>query len=352
MKLMMMRLSLMLTLVTSACHSARTDNQLKSEGSQQLSQAEQIAKLGGRCAADLKPTLLPAGQNLRPLLCDEFDKSELNANFWSYNYTWGDTSQLIGKTRVHNFVATMDESMVSVQDGSLILSAANKVHPTALATDANGVQTIKQMPNQFCKQLKNGDKSQCSLQYTTGAVTSRMKFRYGYLEARMRLPATHGMWPAFWMLHEGWPPEIDILEVLTNYDSNGQADYKFSQNYHYQLDGYRSAYKAFNRDEMKKFKLCLDAEPKCGGGFADWQVYGVKWTPEAIKFYINGQYSHGISNKSAITSKPGYILLNLGVGGWAENPDERTDWTKAKMEIDWVRLWELPEIATEITLAP
>ena len=35
---------------------------------------------------------------------------------------------------------------------------------------------------------------------------------YGYVEASMKMPSLPGSWPAFWMLENGWPPELDINE--------------------------------------------------------------------------------------------------------------------------------------------
>ncbi|GAF20109.1 beta-glucanase precursor [Bacillus sp. JCM 19046] len=57
--------------------------------------------------------------------------------------------------------------------------------------------------------------------YTSGKVLTEGRFSqtYGRFEARMRLPAGQGFWPAFWMMPEddqygGWAAsgEIDIME--------------------------------------------------------------------------------------------------------------------------------------------
>lgn len=58
--------------------------------------------------------------------------------------------------------------------------------------------------------------------YTSGLIDTRGKFsqKYGKFEARMKLPAGQGYWPAFWMMPEhdvygGWAAsgEIDIMEA-------------------------------------------------------------------------------------------------------------------------------------------
>src|SRR6202035_2719519 len=60
-------------------------------------------------------------------------------------------------------------------------------------------------------------------QYTSARLKTEGKFAiaYGRIEARIKLPAGQGIWPAFWMLgagipKAGWPRsgEIDIMENI------------------------------------------------------------------------------------------------------------------------------------------
>ena len=71
--------------------------------------------------------------------------------------------------------------------------------------------------------------------YTTGHIITYDKWtqKYGYFEARVKLPTARGLWPAFWMMPdrgpaagpEGWKREntrdggmeMDILEHLTEW---------------------------------------------------------------------------------------------------------------------------------------
>ena len=41
-------------------------------------------------------------------------------------------------------------------------------------------------------------------------------YRYGWFEAKIKLPKGKNLWPAFWMwAWDSWPPEIDIFEGYT-----------------------------------------------------------------------------------------------------------------------------------------
>src|SRR5262249_28809155 len=54
--------------------------------------------------------------------------------------------------------------------------------------------------------------------YESGMIRSKVIVKYGYFEARVKMPAGLGSWPAFWLNPEdaSWPPEIDIFEFVNN----------------------------------------------------------------------------------------------------------------------------------------
>ena len=70
--------------------------------------------------------------------------------------------------------------------------------------------------------------------YRSARLESVQKFGPGRFEARIDLPTTQGMWPAFWLLPNGtqWPTggEIDILE------NRGRQPLLVSSAYHWQTN--------------------------------------------------------------------------------------------------------------------
>lgn len=163
--------------------------------------------------------------------------------------------------------------------------------------------------------------------YVSGMVDSYQKFsfQYGYVEARMKMPAGKGFWPAFWMLppNEGaWPPdEIDIMENL-GYDPTTAY---FT--YHWPTD---SGTQAFQYHYT-------------GPDFStDWHTFAVDWEPSSITWYVDGVVRASYTDAQNITNKPMFIISNLaigGVGSWPGPPDNSTPFP-SYFQIDYVRVWQ------------
>ena len=91
--------------------------------------------------------------------------------------------------------------------------------PRNAALDSNGcldIVALKFPAYTFNTSYGNGAYSSARL------VTAKKFFvKYGRIEARIKIPAGQGLWPAFWMLGEdnatvGWPQcgEVDIMENI------------------------------------------------------------------------------------------------------------------------------------------
>ena len=118
--------------------------------------------------------------------------------------------------------------------------------------------------------------------YTSASINTLGKYswKYGRVEARMKLPAGQGMWPAFWMMGEnrpdvGWPAcgEIDIMEHINN-------ELKVYGTAHWDNDGHVSSGGNTNTDIMK------------------WHVYSIDWDQDSIRWSLDGEryWGAGIKN--------------------------------------------------------
>jgi hypothetical protein len=200
---------------------------------------------------------------------DEFNASALDTSTWApYWFANGDQSN----------GTTMESSNVSMSGGTLNL--------TLTAAGTGGL--VSTNPN--------------------GGATPGFQFTYGFLEARIFLPASGSEianWPAWWADGQDWPTdgEIDVIEGL-----GGTAAYHFH-------------------------------DPSGGpgasvpGNYTGWHTYGANWQPGSVTYYYDGVAVGSIT--SGITSAPMYLILeNSGgaYGGPAVEP--------ATMQVDYARVWQ------------
>ncbi len=165
--------------------------------------------------------------------------------------------------------------------------------------------------------------------YTSASLTTDGKhsWTYGKIDARLKLPAGQGIWPAFWMLGQnisqvGWPRcgEIDIMEHINNEDITHMTLHWHNEK-HVSSGG----------------KLTCDV--------TQYHNYTVEWDKESIKWFLDGKKYWEVSVKDNINSteefhKPHYIILNLAIGGeWPKNPDATTIFPDT-VYVDYVRVYQ------------
>ncbi len=184
--------------------------------------------------------------------------------------------------------------------------------------------------------------------FTSGRIHTRNKhsWKYGRMEASMKLPGGTGIWPAFWMLAEsspygGWPTsgEIDIMEY------RGDLTTKIDGTLHY---GNASPN---NRYDGSPYTL------SSGNFTTGFHLFAVEWEPNEIRWYVDG-ILFKTETKTPNTLNPAsnnavvwpwdqdfYMILNLALGGWySGNPSDNaisggsTTWT-ANVEVDYVKVY-------------
>lgn len=183
-----------------------------------------------------------------------------------------------------------------------------------------------------------------SVDFVSGRVDTRDKFDFthGRASARVRLPDTEGVWPAFWMLGNGsWPEtgEIDILEYVGESDWVGVAVHG---------PGYSGETPLVNKYFFED-----------GATAADWHIYEVEWDPETILFKVNGRTIYRVTRPMVELygkwrfDTPKHLILNLAIGGeypykinrfkapYYGLPPASADLIRregAAIQIDWVRV--------------
>ncbi|AHJ99786.1 carbohydrate-binding protein [Hymenobacter swuensis] len=183
-------------------------------------------------------------------------------------------------------------------------NAELQVYRPANATVTGGFLNIATRYENTVEGGRTYNYTSAKLQSKVTATGGLQTFRFGRIEARMKLPSAQGAWPAFWMLADpgNWPytGEIDIMEAKhKNPKSVGGT-------IHYDAGGWHFT----GRDYVSTLDLSQD-----------FHVYAVEWGPDQIKWFVDGNLFHTASPKTTFAGgwpfNDGnfYIILNTAVGG-------------------------------------
>jgi beta-glucanase (GH16 family) len=185
--------------------------------------------------------------------------------------------------------------------------------------------------------VKNGNliiETRRTTEITSGRIEGQGKksFKFGRMEARMRLPISKGMWPAFWMLGDGggWPGcgEIDIMEgkgSVPNYSTgalHSALGAPTDHAYYSMPAGNASTGLARNLHD-------------------DFHTYAVEWNADSIRWFVD-TFNFFTIRKSQHPGLPidknYYFILNLAVGGTRDGNLDNTSQFPESLIVDYVRV--------------
>ncbi|MEI7727981.1 MAG: glycoside hydrolase family 16 protein [Verrucomicrobiota bacterium] len=178
--------------------------------------------------------------------------------------------------------------------------------------------------------------------YASGILDTYGKWTqcYGYFEARMKLPAAPGLWPAFWMMPDRgasadpqWKRqdtgnggmEFDIMENLTRW---GASRYNIAMHW----DGYGKTHKSIGTDKIY-------VQPDRDG----YITTGLLWTPGSAVYYGNGR-EVARWDDPRVSNVPAILMFTLPMGGWDNNALDDAQ-LPADFIIDYVRVWQRKDLA-------
>lgn len=172
-------------------------------------------------------------------------------------------------------------------------------------------------------------------EYTSARLLTAATFTrtYGRFEARMKLPRTQGLRPAFWMLgtgNNGWPGngEIDIMENIGREPSNSYGT----------LHG-----PGYSAGEAISSRYTLPNGQQFADGF---HTFTVDWEPNVVTWYVDGiQFGRktpaDLGGDPWVFDHPFFMIMNVAVGGyWPGYPDGTTVMPQT-LTVDWVRVSSL-----------
>ena len=230
---------------------------------------------------------------------DEFSANHVNASRWSFQEA--------------------DAGWVNNELQTYVNGKSPK--GTKVAESSNGTLKIHA--------FKEGDKVYSARMYGKKSTG----FKYGYIEARIKLPKGKGTWPAWWMFPvdgSNWPAcgEIDIMEEV------GVDPNLVSSSFHC------ITYNHTDHTQKTHEMYCVGAEE----GF---HVYALEWTEDYMRTYVDGteqlyfENDHENNNDSWPFYKPFFLILNVAWGGsWGGYAGVDESALPVTMEVDYVRVWQ------------
>jgi beta-glucanase (GH16 family) len=183
-------------------------------------------------------------------------------------------------------------------------------------------------------------------QYQSGLITSNALYGPGRFEARIDLPTTQGMWPAFWMNPNQvqWPlgGEIDILE------NRGSQPTIVSSAFHWQKDPGPCC--GSHRYVSHNYTATSGGNPV--NFHTGFHTYTAEWDKNLttnvneVRYYVDGNLHFTVAQNSSMSdanfTTAKNIIVNLAVGGdFGGDPNGTTIFPQT-MLIDYVRVWHRP----------
>jgi beta-glucanase (GH16 family) len=243
-----------------------------------------------------KPTPIPELPGWTLVWHDEFEGKKVNEENWTYDiggWGWGN-----GEAQYY----TSREENARLEDGLLVIEARQEKYENSYYTSAR---------------LK-----------TQGI----QEFKYGRVEARIKVPEGKGFWPAFWMLGAGfdgnnWPDcgEIDIMEFV------GREPDLVIGTLH--GPGYSGALglSQWNRQEFNV--------PD------EFHIYAIEWEEDTIRWYFDGVHyftvdREDVGNREWVFNQPFFIILNLAIGGTLGGTIGLDTEFPSQLLVDYVRVYQ------------
>jgi len=277
----------------------------------------------------LTPVLLAAAQSLsannyaisepmpshaaKLIWSDEFNGKSLDMSKWSFDTS---RNKLGWYNKELQYYAANRPENLRLENGKLIIE---------LRKDPAAIDRFADWGNQ---------------QYSSAKIVTKGKaaFDTGFAEVSAKLPCTRGTWPAIWMLPEGdspWPDggEIDILEQVGSQPNVAHATLHTRLFNHVMHTG-------------------RGAETPVPTACSAFHRYQLAWTKEAITIGVDGRAYMRVRNDQPggrgawPFDAPFYLILNLAMGGdWAGAKGIDDAALPQRMEVDYVRVWQMPKTA-------
>jgi hypothetical protein len=282
------------------------------------SHTSQGCPISGTSGCPARPPMAAAdGKQWKLAFSEEFNGGDYDHRKLTPCFDWntGDCTSTFNNGREH-----YQPSQVVVSNGTAKLIAAPLSPPFPSSACQNGSCTYKAgLLSTARPRADNGS-------------NYLYKFTYGYVEARIKFPATRGFFTAFWMLPAdpsyNYRSEIDILELLGDDPTTMFMTYS-----------YNDRTQAYNANSGKHNNGACAVKDYSKG----FVRMGLDWQPDHIAWYIDGKKCAQFSNAGQIENGPMQIILHMMVdNNWQRRWNVGlTDPTLTRqLEVDYLRVYQ------------
>jgi hypothetical protein len=214
--------------------------------------------------------------------------------------------------------------------------------------------------------LRDDDPSLVPYRFRSGMLNSAKSFgfRYGYVEARFRMPKGFALWPALWLRDwNAWSYEIDALEGFdrdarllrsTAWWGNAEHHGTLDDGGDLGLGADGTPCRGITRlpaTTLTAAECSLAASVDLSAGY---HTIGLNWTPSGYEIWLDGVKRWTSPPGVAVASAYNHLILNLAFG----NDSDEFDWNrevvrpldagvlesglfpKRTVEWDYVRVWQ------------
>lgn len=176
--------------------------------------------------------------------------------------------------------------------------------------------------------------------YTSARLLSQslQEFQYGYVEARVKVPAGAGTWPAFWMLGSDFVRDEETKEA--NWPDSGEIDIM----------------EYIGREPDLVVGTIHGPEYAGAGGLTTWNrldfpiaddfhTFAIDWDEEGIRWFFDDEQYYELTPDSLggrewVFDQPFFIILNVALGGTLGGMIGLDTEFPLHMYVDYVRVYQ------------
>ena len=238
-----------------------------------------------------------------PKFLDEFSGSALDTGKWTHCVAFSGNCAI---DDAYNLVEWYKPANISVSSGTAKLAFIRETGTVCInCSFGAGYSVTRNFAGSY-------------IQTSNSFVTT-----YGYAEARIKLPRSGGLWPAWWTLPakstDGnifWPPEIDFLEYFSSQPRESV------HTLHY------NTATQVNTTDGNQYLHPADLS-------ADFHTFSANWTPQEVIWYVDGM--EVFRSAAYQVNTPMYFILSVASGNLSGPP--AADLSQAVTEVDYVRVF-------------